>query len=78
MSSQEMDAMKAQMTAIIVRDSEHHFADPKENETLKITVPGRPLLLETGKSHPDVPKRVVGSCTPQELPAYASRSTNLI
>jgi hypothetical protein len=38
MSSQEMDAMKAQMTAIIVRDSEGHFDDPKENENLKITV----------------------------------------
>jgi hypothetical protein len=36
MSSQEMDAKKAQMTAIIVRDSAHHFADPKENETLKL------------------------------------------
>jgi hypothetical protein len=36
--SPEIDAMKAQMTAIIVRDSEGFFDDPKENEDLQITV----------------------------------------
>jgi hypothetical protein len=36
--SPEIDAMKEQMTAIIVRDSEGFFDDPKESESLKITV----------------------------------------
>jgi hypothetical protein len=36
--SVEMDAMTAQMTAIILRDSEHFFDDPKESEDLQITV----------------------------------------
>jgi hypothetical protein len=36
--SPDMDAMKAQMTAIIVRDSEGFFADPKQSEDLQITV----------------------------------------
>jgi hypothetical protein len=36
--SPEVDAMKAQMTAIIVRDSEGFFDDPKENEDLQTTV----------------------------------------
>ena len=36
--SPEIDAMKAQMTAIIVRDSEGFFDDLKENEDLQITV----------------------------------------
>ncbi len=36
--SPEVDAMKAQMTAIIVRDSEGFFDDPKESEDLQITV----------------------------------------
>jgi hypothetical protein len=36
--STELDAMKAQMTAIIVRDSEGCFDDPKESEDLKVTV----------------------------------------
>ncbi len=36
--SPEMDATKARMTAIIVRDSEGFFDDPKENENLQITV----------------------------------------
>jgi hypothetical protein len=36
--SPEMDAMKARMTAIIVRDSEGFFDDPKESEDLQITV----------------------------------------
>jgi len=31
MSSLEMDAMKTQMTAIILRDSEGFFDDPKES-----------------------------------------------
>ena len=38
MSSLEMDAMKTQMTAIILRDSEGFFDDPKESEDLQITV----------------------------------------
>ena len=38
MLSPEIDAMKAQMTAIIVRDSEGFFDDPKESEDLQITV----------------------------------------
>jgi len=33
-----MDAMKARMTAIIPRDSEGFFDDPKESEDLQITV----------------------------------------
>jgi hypothetical protein len=37
-SSQELDALKAQMTAIIVRDAEGYFDDPKEREDLQITV----------------------------------------
>ena len=36
--SPELDAMKAQMKAIVVRDSEGFFDDPKENENLQITV----------------------------------------
>jgi len=36
--SPEIDAMKEQMTAIIVRDSEGFFDDPKESESLQITV----------------------------------------
>jgi hypothetical protein len=36
--SPEMDAMKAKMTAIILRDSEGFFDDPKESEDLQITV----------------------------------------
>ena|ERR1700680_154968 len=36
--SPEMDAMKAQMTAILLRDSEGFFDDPKESEDLQITV----------------------------------------
>ena len=38
LSSPEMDAMKARMTAIIPRDSEGFFDDPKESEDLQITV----------------------------------------
>ncbi len=34
----EIDAIKAQMTAIIVRDSEGFFDDPKWSEDLQITV----------------------------------------
>ena len=34
----EINAMKEQMTAIIVRDSEGFFDDPEERETLQITV----------------------------------------
>ncbi len=37
-SSLELDALKAQMTAIIRRDSEDYFDDPKESEDLQITV----------------------------------------
>jgi hypothetical protein len=36
--SEEMDAMKAQMTAVLVRDAEGYFDDPKENEALQTTV----------------------------------------
>jgi len=36
--SPELDEMKARMTAIIVRDAEGFFDDPKENEDLQITV----------------------------------------
>ena len=38
LSSPEMDAMKRQMTAIIVRDSEGYFDDPRKSEDLQITV----------------------------------------
>jgi hypothetical protein len=38
MLSPEIDAMKAQITAIILRDSEGFFDDPKESEDLQITV----------------------------------------
>jgi len=37
-SSLEMDTLKAQITAIILRDSEGYFDDPKESEGLQITV----------------------------------------
>ena len=37
-SSLEIDALKAQMTAIILRDSEGFFDDPKESEDLQVTV----------------------------------------
>ncbi len=37
-SSLELDAMKAQMKAIILRDSEGFFDDPKESEDLQITI----------------------------------------
>lgn len=36
--SPEMDALMAQMTAIILRDSEGFFDDPKEREDLQATV----------------------------------------
>jgi hypothetical protein len=36
--SPELDAMKARMTAVIVRDSEGFFDDPKESEDLETTV----------------------------------------
>jgi hypothetical protein len=36
--SPKIDAMKEQMTAIIVRDSEGFFDDPKWSEDLQITV----------------------------------------
>jgi hypothetical protein len=36
--SPEIEAMKEQMTAIIVRDSEGFFDDPKESKDLQITV----------------------------------------
>src|SRR6202049_1716296 len=36
--SPELDAMQARMTAIIVRDSEDFFDDPKESEDLQSTV----------------------------------------
>lgn len=38
MLSPEIDALKAQMTAVIVRDSEGFFDDPKEGADLQITV----------------------------------------
>jgi hypothetical protein len=38
LSSPEMDAMNARMTAIILRGSEGFFDDPKESEDLQITV----------------------------------------
>jgi hypothetical protein len=37
-SSLEIDALKAQMTAVILRDSEGYFDDPKDSEDLQITV----------------------------------------
>jgi hypothetical protein len=36
--SPEMDAMKARMMAIILRDAEGFFDDPKESENLQITI----------------------------------------
>jgi hypothetical protein len=36
--SPEMDAMQARMKAIILRDSEGFFDDPKESEDLQITI----------------------------------------
>jgi hypothetical protein len=36
--SPEIDALKARMTAVILRDSEGFFDDPKESEDLQITV----------------------------------------
>ena len=38
LSSPEIEVMKEQLTAIIVRDSEGFFDDPKESEDLQITV----------------------------------------
>jgi hypothetical protein len=38
LSSPEIDAMKARMTAVILRDSEGFFDDLKESENLQITV----------------------------------------
>src|SRR4029077_18536496 len=37
-SSAEIDAMKARMTAVLLRDSEGFFDDPKESEDLQITI----------------------------------------
>jgi hypothetical protein len=34
----EIDALKAQMTAIILRDAEGYFDDPREREAIQITV----------------------------------------
>lgn len=36
--SPELDTIKARVTAIILRDSEGFFDDPKEREDLQITV----------------------------------------
>ena len=36
--SPEMDALKARMTVVVLRDSEGFFDDPKESEHLQITV----------------------------------------
>lgn len=36
--SPELEVTKKQMTAVILRDSEGYFDDPKENEDLQITV----------------------------------------
>ena len=36
--SPEMDALKARMTVVVLRDSEGFFDDPKESEDLQITV----------------------------------------
>jgi hypothetical protein len=38
LSSPELESMKARMTAVILRDSEGYFDDPKESEDLQITV----------------------------------------
>jgi hypothetical protein len=38
LSSLEVDAMKARVKAIILRDSEGFFDDPKESEDLQITI----------------------------------------
>lgn len=38
LSSPEIDAMKARMKAVILKDSEGFFDDPKESEDLQITV----------------------------------------
>jgi hypothetical protein len=38
LSSPDVDAMKARMTAIILRNSEGFFDYPKESEDLQITV----------------------------------------
>ncbi len=38
LSSPEVEAMKARMKAIILRDSEGFFDDPKESEDLQITI----------------------------------------
>src|SRR6266702_1799665 len=38
LSSLEMDALKAQMTTVILRDSEGFFDNPKDSEDLQITV----------------------------------------
>jgi len=38
MPSPEIDALRAQMTAIIVRDAEGYFDDPSEREAMQITV----------------------------------------
>ncbi|HWO34525.1 MAG TPA: hypothetical protein VNO32_37510 [Candidatus Acidoferrum sp.] len=38
MPSPEIDALKAQMTAIIVRDAEGYFDDPSDREAIQITV----------------------------------------
>jgi hypothetical protein len=38
LSSPDVDAMKARMTAIILRDSEGYFDDSKETEDLQITL----------------------------------------
>jgi hypothetical protein len=38
MLSPEIDALKAQVTAIIVRDAEGYFDDPSESEAMQITV----------------------------------------
>lgn len=37
-SSPDIDALKAQMTAVILRGSEGFFDDPKDSEDLKVTV----------------------------------------
>jgi hypothetical protein len=54
--SREVDAMKAQMKGIILRDSEGFFDDPKESEDLQITVRIACEFFEFLQQSNDVPE----------------------
>ena len=75
--SPEIDAMKEQMTTIIVRDSEGFFDDPKESEESSwalCRIPVRPFDYIVKAGHP---KTVTGEVTNWHVNARTVRESNI-